>query len=182
MKVNIRHVQPLTVEKLIQWAVWNPTRSEYLAIRFGDSIILKGIVRLYNKLTSDKVVVVREDIWSADQTLAKVILPVLQRLKSDRHGNALVDDEDVPHELHMNGTTEADEEFDDLIAARWEYVLGRMIFAFTHIAEGRKYVDDYMLGIDEEGDCMYNFNLIRMEREIETGTTLFGKYFAALWD
>ena len=75
------------------------------------------------------------DSWSADHTLAEVILPVLVDLKRNKQGAPDVDPEDVPENLRpgkleieqykKNGTTDA------LFFKRWDWVLDEMIWAFS---------------------------------------------------
>jgi hypothetical protein len=48
-----------------------------------------------------KVRIDRWDTWSMDHTLAPIILPMLVQLKETKHGAPIVDDEDVPKQLHM---------------------------------------------------------------------------------
>ena len=81
------------------------------------------------------------DSWSADHTLAEVILPVLVDLKRNKQGAPNVDAEDVPENLRpgklevqqykMDGTTDA------LFFKRWDWVLDEMIWAFS------EHVKDY---------------------------------------
>jgi hypothetical protein len=74
------------------------------------------------------------DSWSADHTLADIILPVLIDLKRSKQGAPNVDPEDVPENLrpgqleieqyNTNGTTDA------LFFKRWDWVMDEMIWAF----------------------------------------------------
>ena len=77
------------------------------------------------------------DTWSMDHTLALIILPMLKKLKEEKYGAPLVDDEDVPEEFRMpkdwkeekyNLNGETDPHFFD----RWDYVMNEMIFAFEN--------------------------------------------------
>jgi hypothetical protein len=75
------------------------------------------------------------DSWSADHTLADIILPVLIDLKRSKQGAPNVDPEDVPENLrpgkleieqyNKDGTTDA------LFFKRWDYVLDEIIWAFS---------------------------------------------------
>ena len=75
------------------------------------------------------------DSWSADHTLAEIILPVLIDLKRTKQGAPNVDPEDVPENLRpgklelelyaKDGTTDA------LFFKRWDWVLDEMIWAFS---------------------------------------------------
>jgi hypothetical protein len=82
------------------------------------------------------------DCWNIDATLSPIILPMLKQLRSNRHGSAYVDLDDVPEELKMCNHPEWDqqkcfefyaegnaEEY-NWTEKRWDYVLDEMIFAF----------------------------------------------------
>jgi len=81
------------------------------------------------------------DSWSADYTLAHIILPLLVDLKRNKHGAPNVDSEDVPENMRpgkleieqwqKDGTTDA------LFFKRWDWVLDEMIWAFS------EHVKDY---------------------------------------
>jgi len=109
------------------------------------------------------------DTWSADYTLAHVILPVLEQLRDTNHGYFLVDPKDVPRELkptkkeldHYRKTMETDSKAYD----RYEWVMNEMIFAFRS-------------KVKDEGDWENEATLKR----IQNGFELFGKYYNALWD
>ena len=80
------------------------------------------------------------DTWSMDATLAKIILPMLKKLKEVKHGSPLVDDEDLPEELRTSDENHHQREFDfddnvqqlrwDQYEVRWNWVMDEMIWAF----------------------------------------------------
>ena len=142
------------------------------------------------------------DVWSMDDTLAVIILPMLKLLKEKKHGYAMVDDEDVPAELRSTAAPALTQEQintacpDDNGEARWNWVLDEMIWTFEQMlsddAESRFHYDldpakprdepgldlEQMLargGYDKAGYTAWQ------ERKTR-GFTLFGKYFEALWD
>jgi len=86
------------------------------------------------------------DTWSMDSTLAFIIVPMLKQLRETKHGNTMVDNEDLPvHLRHDNWTTDeaqqydlfADSDYDKLVwdsyEPRWNYVLDEMIWAFEQV-------------------------------------------------
>jgi hypothetical protein len=86
------------------------------------------------------------DVWSMDNTLANIILPLLKLLKEKKQSSAMVDDEDVPAHLRCpnRSTNEsfqldmfADDEFDKLVwdsyHKKWDWVMDEMIWAFEQI-------------------------------------------------
>lgn len=133
------------------------------------------------------------DTWSVDDTLAPIILPLLKQLRDTQHGSPFTDDADVPEALRSsaaqpteNGNTDSNHE------ARWQWILGEMIWAFEQLNDpdhddqfytGRDALADIdnfekhvsMLKVDMEG-------LKAHEERIRRGTTLFGKYYQSLWD
>lgn len=108
------------------------------------------------------------DVFSMDYTLAKIILPMLYKLRDKKCGSPLIDDDDVPDELKSVNAPpkENDWDTDDNWFKRWDYVLDQEILAFEHMVS-----DDcwkYM-----EGDIEYN--------QIQNGLRLFGKYYRSHW-
>lgn len=131
----------------------------------------------------DRTVIVKidkYDSWNADHTIALIVLPILKQLQRTKHGSPLVEDEDVPEHLRSTNAKPKENEWDtdEFFHDRWEWVLGEMIWALEQIS----------LDMPDEP------NILTMKREdwrldyevyndrIKRGTTLFGKYFRALWD
>lgn len=138
------------------------------------------------------------DTWSVDATLAPIILPLLKQLRDTQHGSPFTDDEDVPEELRSTAATPRtakEQRYDPTDAnheARWNWILGEMIWAFEQLnnpdhdhqfytgRENLADVDNFEkhysnLKVDIEG-------LRAHEERIRRGTTLFGKYYQGLWD
>lgn len=137
------------------------------------------------------------DTWSADHTLALIILPLLKILHKSKQGAPCVDYEDVPEELHPpKGVVLEDGHVDDNHFKRWDYVLREMIFAFESTVDNSwqnqffpeesnirwkklengmtQMVGDFK-GYDTGGMKLY-------EDRIQNGHKLFGKYYRCLWD
>lgn len=104
------------------------------------------------------------DTWSLDYTLALIIAPALRQLKDATHGASLVDNEDVPEELHA--PEDHGDDVDEHHFARWDWVLDEMIWAFERIAADNDWDDA------REVDEVRETNALR----------LFGKYYRGLWD
>jgi hypothetical protein len=108
------------------------------------------------------------DVWSMDHTLALIIVPMLKKLKEQKHGCPFVDDEDVPEHLRSTAATPLTQEekdtghTDDLWVQRWDWVLNEMIWTFEQHA----------------ADYWESQNHDRMEN----GRILFAKYYQSLWD
>ena len=153
------------------------------------------------------------DVWSADNTLAMIIHPTLVKLKEVQHGYPHVENDDVPENLRFEMTEEEkanwDGSVDDKHEARWNYVLGEMIWAFEQCTK------------DDRGDDQFHHNLEQLEMistpfednpklssidfnyqkdptkpkywvdneskklhydRISNGLRLFAKYYFSLWD
>lgn len=144
-----------------------------------------------------RTVKVRIDPWdsySAYNTLAYVIHPVLIQLKENSQSYFEVDDEDVPEELRRT----SGENSEDTAIKRHLWVLDEMIFAFKHHIDddwenqfhtGK--LDTYFVK-REDGNfqMMHGENhtfkvdydgLMAMHARIDNGTRLFGKYYRNLW-
>jgi hypothetical protein len=149
------------------------------------------------------------DTWSMDHTLADIILPMLRQLQKDKHGAPYVDDKDVPKGLGLRSTEapakENEWDTDENHFKRWDWVLGEMIFAFEHKVDD-SWKDEFRSGEldyktvacawDETGKAtMYRWEdgpnntykcdyegMKKVEKRIQTGFVLFGKYYQNLWD
>lgn len=127
---------------------------------------------IYNKRKRKIVVKLdRWDSWSADHTLALIILPLLKQLQAHKHGSPIVDNEDTPEILHGP----IDIEVDDKVHDRWEYVINEMIWAFEQINMDDWEAQFFTNGYDVEGHKAH-------QARINNGLRLFGKYYQALWD
>jgi hypothetical protein len=120
------------------------------------------------------------DIWSMDDTLGHIILPMLKLLREKKHGYPHVEDKDVPEHLRSTAAPPLTQEQiniacpDDNGAPRWDWVMNEMIWAFEQQDPD---ADDgfFAGGYDHAGHMSWQ------ERKTR-GFVLFGKYFQALWD
>lgn len=142
------------------------------------------------------------DAYSADSTLALIILPLLKEVREGKHGAPFVDNEDVPEHLHGDGNLH---ETDDNWFERHDYILDEMIWTFeqlqpevcVHDMFGTGEVDFVSEPIkwDEHGEpTLYemkhgpnhtyefdNEGYKEYDKRIVNGLRLFGKYFRTLW-
>ena len=128
---------------------------------FLDWIYNNTINRVFDLFKEQKIKIRIDDydIWSMDETLALIILPMLKKLKEHNYGSSTVDNEDVSEDLRIDG--------DDLHPKRWDYVLDEMIWAFE-----RKVENDYL----------YDESYKERQKRMNNGFRLFGKYYEALWN
>ena len=133
------------------------------------------------------------DTWSMDHTLSHIIAPMLEQLRDTKHGAPHIDFEDTPEELWPNETEIKNYEYDGLtdihFFARWDWVLGEMIWAFEqklrddwenqYYGPWVKLEEDPFIGgfewVDDEGRQKH-------KDRMKNGFRLFGKYYEALWD
>lgn len=153
----------------------------------------------------------RFDTWNMDHTLAQIALPMLKQLQATKHGSPLVDDEDVPDHLKSTAAPSKENEWDTDANHfnRWDWVMGEMIFAFECKVDD-SWEDAFRSGehdivwvpVDADGNevpkgehkyfqmdrgpkdtykCDYEGMKV-VQKRIDNGFRLFGKYYQALWD
>lgn len=136
-------------------------------------------------------------VYSLDYTLAHLIAPSLEQLRNTDFGFAMVDDEDVPESMSPYDSANNDQ--DDLGRDRWNYVLDKMIFSFSHIAD-ESWGDEFHTGeIDHIYERVEGQPFVEVKKgpnhthkfdgegykkkldKIQEGLNLFGKYYMNLW-
>lgn len=148
-----------------------------------------------------KVRIDRWDTWSMDHTLGLIILPMLEQLQRTQHGAPNTDDEDVPAGIRSTHAKpkESEHDTDEHHFARWNYILGEMIYAFK-MTQDEQWEDQFETG---ESDLQWkklesgHYEMIEgpnhtkvydtegrlaVEARIKNGFRLFGKYYQSLWD
>lgn len=191
---------------------WKDKHKDDSVYDLGDK--LSNIKPLYKFLTwlhdrKQRKIEVRidgYDVWNADHTLALIIVPVLKKLKEQKYGTPLIDDRDVPANLRRSAAPELTEEqknmgtADELWAARWEWVLDEMIWAFEQHADP-DWEDQYHSGetdwvLDKtEADGYTELKrgpnhtfkvdrkgMLQHRTRMKNGRRLFAKYYESLWD
>lgn len=180
--------------------------------RLGEKLSgtrLNGICQWIERHRTRKIKVCIDDydVWSMDHTLSVIILPMLQQLQQVKHGAPSVDDSDVPDELKSTAAPPKENEYDTDANwfARWDYVLGEMIFAFE--SKQSDWQEQFY-----SGDTDYKWELInpdepdkekhifemkegpnhtfkvdhegmkKYQDRISNGFRLFGRYYEGLWD
>lgn len=158
-----------------------------------------NVVNRFNK-TVHYVRIDDHDLWSADTTLAYIILPVLKKLNKQKRGAPSVDDDDVPENIRSN-VAPADKEFDvdKNHFNRWDWVMNEMIWTFEQIADDRA-LDKFFKGNNDlefvetenglfelvKGDKhtreFDKEGYVKYDERINNGLRLFGKYYRGLWD
>ena len=137
------------------------------------------------------------DVWGMDHTLALIILPMLKKLKEQKHGYGWVDNKDVPKELRSTAPgakigIKNQYEWDHYAEARYSWMMDELIWTFEQLADdddGESQFYDHSES-EKEKDFMKSFRKLKVDRagleahhkRIENGLRLFGKYFRTLWD
>ena len=139
------------------------------------------------------------DVWNMDTTLAHIIVPMLKKIKDDKHGAPYVDDEDVPDELKSTAALpkENDYDVDANHFKRWDWVVDEMLWAFEQKLEdweeqfysGEPDIvwKDVGNGIKEMGSGPKDTFKVDFEGmnkhhdRMKNGFRLFGKYYESLW-
>jgi hypothetical protein len=144
-----------------------------------------------------------------DHTLGAIALPMLKQLQATKHGAPLVADEDVPEGLGLRSTEaepkENEWDTDSNHFARWDWVMGEMIFAFECRVDdswqdafrsgeidwkteacawddaGKATLYRSVDGPNHTYQCDYE-GMKKVEDRIQNGFALFGKYYQNLWD
>jgi len=191
---------------------WTMNDNEYTKFDNFCDKMESGIQTFYNK-TINKILDRRDrkvkvhidgyDVWNADNTLALVIHPVLVKLKENKHGAPIVDDEDVPEHLRSTAAPpkKSEHDVDDNHAARWDWVLDEMIWAFEQCSKPDHGDDQFYSGeidwsFEKDSDTGLTKwgrgpnDTFKVDREgqkahydrIKNGHKLFGKYYFGLWD
>lgn len=133
------------------------------------------------------------DAYSADATLACIILPLLQEVQRSKHGAPFVDDDDVPEELRSTSAPPLKQPWDtdDNHFARWDWVLDEMIWAFSeHLPSGEGTMKFFNTSnVDNSTSFQQQLSQIEVDRDgleawehrKQNGFRLFGKYYQCLW-
>jgi len=210
-KSNYRNhwISPYTVlEKVLWWKDWeNIEYDTPWVCRWTDRLepVCKALQRVLDWVHPqvDYIKIDRYDTWNMDSTLAPIILPMLKQLQATKHGSPFVDDVDVPYHLKSTNAKPKENEWDtdSNHHLRWEWILGEMIWAFEQLQPNCDWERLYETGeVDFVWEKVDGSDVTEMKRgpnhtlevdfegrriheeRIQRGTTLFGKYYQALWD
>jgi hypothetical protein len=139
------------------------------------------------------------DLWNGDLTLATVILPFLQRYRTNITVTPKVDDQDVPENLRSTSAPAltADEIAIGTVDAnyhkRWEWVVDQMIWSFVQIIDDSDSpsASHFWSSAEIEGkdpirvlgqQVWFDNELYEQHQSrVDNGLALFGKYFRGMW-
>lgn len=162
--------------------------------RFEDFLqwVYNHTINLYldNKERKVNVRIDDYDVWNMDDTLSHIILPMLHKLKEDKHGAPFVDDEDVPEELKSTSAPPKKNEYDldDNHFKRWDWVLDEMIWSFEQ--KKHDWWEEQYYKYEDDPDALLGLRLVwsddegrkKHQERMTNGFRLFGRYYECLWD
>lgn len=193
-KYRSHWISPYTIiEKVFFWKDWENISYETPWVERLSNILLpfsNGWLWFADKIHPrvEYVKIDDWDTWSADHTLALIIVPVLKKLQEDKHGSPYVDDEDVPDHLKKAAAPPltADEEnmgtTNENFHKRWEWILSEMIWAFEQSAND-DWEDQFFAGKDNF-DLKETWDKDGYQKHYDrmaNGRRLFAKYYGGLW-
>ena len=196
MRVNLgkykSYVGPYQIaEKLLFWVdKYEDDRVRDFGKLLADTPLNQFCNWVHEKRTrTEKVHLDPWDTWNVDNTLSLIILPIILQLKEDKSGSPSVDDLDVPENLRSTSSKKIKEnewDSDEFYHERWTWVLEEMIWAFTQLNdddhESKFFEKKEKTGARKFPDYKIDMDGLKLHNErISRGTTLFGKYFRALW-
>lgn len=156
--------------------------------RYGNDSWITTVCQWYHKRFQRngnrkvKVRIDNYDIWSAYDTIAYIVAPMLRKLRENKHGAPHVYDDDVPEHLRSTAARELTEEEkhyhapDEFHFKRWDWVLDEMIWAFEQVEKGdwedqfhKGKIDFVSVPVDKDGnelpaDQRDSAELFRMDR------------------
>lgn len=166
---------------------------EWLAGKKNDSLLAKicGWIESKKKRRI-KVRIDRYDTWSMDHTLALIILPMLKKLKTEKHGSPYVDQADLPEELrlskreqkvHEEGywnkklkATEAEQKAaNEKFHAQWDWVIDQMIWSFEAKLDDNDWKNYYDPYLPDEPTEKSNITVIEDDGTERTEDWLFSE-------
>ena len=168
---------------------------------------MKAIIGEYSDNGDREIDIVIDpyDSWSAEHTMALIILPLLKQLRTKKHGspgNMLEFTQSSDYNWYQRSFDfyeEGDEAADEAGHARWGKMLDHIIWSFQmHVdgdevgltafvtveGDGREFEDmvdenNIWIGDDTEYDWA---GYTAHQQKIQEGFDLFGKYYQNLWD
>jgi hypothetical protein len=187
MKVHIgkylNWVGPYQIADALLFFANNETKrkfGEWLALdKYGnDSNLAKFCEWVYSKRKRKlKIRIDEYDVWSADSTLAAIILPVLRKFKERKQGSpssmtgfwqtSMVDNQ-YCFPFYANDNKLAW----DSAHTEWDSIVDKMIWSFEQLQPEFDWEEQYLGNFDKAREH---------EAKIQEGLDLFGKHFRDLW-
>lgn len=173
--------------------------------KFSDFVMPACTYVEKKRKRSIRIQIDKYDTWSADNTLSHIAVPLLEQLRDKKQGSPIIEDEDLPE--YLQSVVRADVDFtsgdqDDLIEARWNWIMNEIIWALTEHRDDTWEEMYYDRNVADPGKTLaaltgeeifaiippardaanvdFDGRLLHDER-IQRGMELFGKYFRSMW-
>ena len=201
-------ISPYTMlEKVLWWKDWEKIDYDTPWVeRWSDRLtpISRALQWLGERIhpRPEIIKIDRWDTWNMYVTLAQITLPMLLQLKAAQHGCPFTHDDDVPEHLRSTMVPPKAEEYDVDANhwARWDWIMGEMIWAFEQLQPDCDWEAQYRTGelkwtwgpkddnncremiFDRENYHCDDAAIKQHQQRIDNGLRLFGKYYQSLWD
>jgi hypothetical protein len=152
---------------------------------------VEGALQIFYNATINQVLKYRKrrikvhiddhDLWSADNTLAHIIHPVLVKMRDAKVGTPFTDDEDVPENIRSTAAKPKENEWDtdEFFEARWEWIMNEMIHSFECEIDD-DWEDQFYSDTGTNFEVDFDGKKKAWDRR-QNGLRLFGKYYHNLW-
>jgi len=150
-----------------EWEVNNPDWLDDAfegVMRIWRKVVCRPVNRIKNKIPRTTFIKIdKYDSWSADHTIAMIVLPILKQLQTTKHGAPYTDDADVPEHLRSTSAPPKENEWDtdENHFKRWDWIMNEMIWTFEQLAsdddESQFYhgeSDMLLQGVDADGNAI----------------------------
>lgn len=128
------------------------------------------MIAITNLFGKDFVKVLKQDSWSADRTIAKIAIPIIEQLYDTTHGYPMIEWEDCPNDFVITSDSEVTAEgiYDVYV---WNEVLDNILYGLN-----------WAVMCDEVLVEIPRYKYLECSKRARKGLKLFGKYFLNLWD
>jgi len=185
--------------------------SEETCEKIAEKIPEKPFQYIYSlRKRKVKVKIDRYDVWSMDNTLALIILPMLKKLKESKQGipgslfgeeySNIVSSKEYWDEKENGRLHKRIEKIQNQTEKKWNDIIDKMIWSFEQILDDswedqywivepiidwKKYPEDegketVPVRFVQKGKCDYE-GMKKHQERIQEGLELFGKHYLNLW-
>jgi hypothetical protein len=133
-----------------EWDRWD--RAFEKTMEFSRLLVCRPVNWIKNKIPRIHYIKIHSyDTWSADSTLAPIILPMLVMLKEKKHGAPFTEDADVPEHLRSTAAPAKENEYDvdAFHFERWDWIMSEMIWAFEQIVKDDEGEEQFRSGYSD---------------------------------
>jgi len=199
----INYFGPYQLADLFRFVGVSEKKCEKIAEYLSDTGVAVILDKIHNlRKRKEKVKIHKYDSYSADHTLALIILPVLKQLRESKHGSpgdmpAFQQTSDYSSQMCFDFYAKEDGLAWDIGHYQWQEILDKMIWSFEQIVaddwENQYWEEEPELDMNSSiedikpvrwkktGKCDW-IGMKKHQDRIQEGLELFGKYYTGLWD